>query len=665
MKNTIRKNVVFFAGLAFLSTSCAKAAPIGKIVFVLGDGESFAEGNAPESLSGEANTPIFEGLPEAKKDGFYFLGWREKNNKGKYQTLVKHPYTGKEEQYKGQDFYYYPYSTDKLYAYFEPLETLTFDLNTTDPSAVLVAPSLGASDFSATAKTLSGYSTKKISSTSYLPTATATHMSFSSWALDYPIQSVSRESSTSGTAFTYMNVTGTKGTYAFDKAFEEVTQGAFMVFPEIEDGTTNITLKAIWTEDPTITVHMGVEGVSDVQFQAKNEVIKEQIFSAISSSFTDYTEETVGDVTYTYVEGKKKRLEGIYLDSGLTSPFRLESMVGEKDLDLYVNWNNEIEVVFDYNGGKIGDKETDSYFGYEGDKIPVPSAYPTKKDAYFLYYTNNDVRFDFLTGKLPDTDMTLKAVYANDPTLTVSYDYPDGYSQEKAEEKSFVLTKDSDLSVPFGEMESRITDASLQIDGFYDGDSLFVLKKMPATDTVLTLRLSYKALVTLKTVSAPDASSGVLASDITAYCGTDIVNADIDSLQTGLEDDLVKEGTTYIFEGYYSTSSLAPNSKRADKKFSGSSSRSEVPSLTLYRYMKEAITLTFQKEDGTSLGSVKVLPSSTLYDGASTLTSAAKRIKALLGVTDTQFASLTFKVGTETIGNILPGVSSTITVSGL
>lgn len=626
--------------LLFLSSvvSCGKKMT-GRITFEL-NGGSFPDSFGTNYIEGESGTAILTEIPDPSKDGYYFVGWREKAKDGSYRIINKR--TDKD----GKSYYFYPYVNDTFYAYFEPLSTITFDLTIGEDVASLVAPKVDSSSFQD--GKLNGYASKKLLSLDYLPTvsvAVGGHLTFDSWYTKYPLKGVTDEN---GQKHYSLDTEGELGEYEFDRSFGTDN----MSFPISDDN--NFVLYAKWTVDPTITVHYNLDGVEDSVFQGRNNISSVLISEMMEKTGINLDAE---NQDYFYTADKKKRFKGFYLDSELKSRFNLTSTIADANVDLYVGWDVQVTVTLDYNGGECNGKDSEVfadeyYFGdILGDNFfenHIPTAY--EKD--FVSYQLDDAEFNIAKDSLPSHDITLVAVYDEYPTLKLHYDYPDGYTGTKLSDSESKIKSGSDISSLLHDFTAACTDSELTVIDFYklEGTTKKDLssKYMPETDTDIYLQLNYRPYVEFEVylnVTADyekqeDFSQKLYISD------GDIID------MTYLEDRteaIVKDGETYLFDGYYSDETFA---SEVLFPISFSSSHEKVNSRTLYQKMTKAIDVSFvEKSSGELIGTVKVLPDSKISD--------SKETTALLGT----YSKLTLIVdGNEKMTSCFPSLSSTIYV---
>lgn len=593
----IKKKIVLalMTGTAVLSlTGCQKYSK-GTIYFALGKGETFPtdfghnttwddSGNPTYSfLTGQANTPVAVDIPDPSKENYYFVGWREKKASGAYTSIKK--YIDDE----GKSCYYYPYGSTTFYPLFEPLFKISFDLtDAKDSNGVLVDPKLTTSSNSYVDGVLNGYSTMEIPSTDYLPTATGDHLSFQYWYTKYPLTSTT---DADGITHYGLDTTSAEGTYQFSTSFGSNS----MCFPTSADST--LTLYAKWTEDPTVTIHFNLDGITDDSFlawkdttNAKYETLQKQIEGLMKKNLgTTFFDANSGKGPYYYqVDSNSdgtfeidKRFAGYYLDSDFKKQFNLTSSIGSTSIDLYLKWDSHVTVTLDYNGGKLNDKTTENFSYYEGDVLGTEfynNHIPVKANASFTGWTNSGTAFNISTAVLSATDITLKANYDDYPTLNLVYSYPSSYPEASkvANPASVQLKAGTSLTDKLATFRSGISDEQLYAGKFTDQNNTdFTYFFMPNSDTTITLNLGYKLKLTFTYYSA--ASTSITgASDVIKYVGLDdLLNDSSDSL-TSLKTLTI--GTdTYTFAGFYSDAALTTLAF----PIQGSSSATQ-PSKTIY-----------------------------------------------------------------------------------
>ncbi len=611
----------------------------GKIVFELEGGVFLDDDFSTDSLVGEAGTPVTQTIPNPYKEGYYFVGWREKKKDGSYRTI------NKKLSDDGSSYYYYPYGTDTFYAYFEPLVTITFDLGIAKDGGKIIEPVYEKENFNV--DTLSGYAGKDITSVDYLPTVDASdlHLNFQYWYSEYPLVLRKDENNTE---HYIQDKSQAKGVYRFDKwSFRD----------SMEFLLNDLTLYAYYDEDPTITIHYNIEGLENHSFKAKaNGTIKEELISDMYKKFSiDYSKDA--EHYYYPLSSKDYRFEGFYLDEKFTNKFFMDSTIYTSSIDIYLKWANKITVTLDYNGGKVGDNESEILTGfYSGDTLGndfYTGHTPVKDTGSFVYYTLDNETFDIYTDSLPDHDVTLVASYDEYPTLTLVYDYPDGYDQEK--EQNFVkqIKSGENITSILSDFRNQMANDSLSASVFYtidDGnkENEFTSTTMTDDDITIYLQLEYKSQLRVETWTNTN-SSYEKNEDVPAmesYFGNQSINA---SDISGLETPVMINEEYYLYDGLYSDEGLTTT---ATFPIFMESSHTEKPILTLYRKMTKAITLTFYYEGSTTpIGTLPVIPNSRVYEYLSDISS-------LVG----NYTSL--EVDSRTLSTIMPSTDCDVIVKG-
>ncbi len=478
----------------------------GTIYFEL-NGGSFPESFGVTSLTGKAGDKIEVDIPDPTYDGYYFVGWYEKDANDEYRAI--HTYLDDD----GTEYYPYPYGNDTWYAYFEPLSTISFDLTEgAGRNGTLIAPSLSSSDFDG--NVLNGYVTKSIPSESYLPTASADYLYFDYWYTKYPL--VSSEDENGMTHYTY-DTTAEEGEYEFSLQFG--TDG--MSFPDID----GMTLYAAWTEYPTVTVHMGLDELDDFSFQIGiGESVEDELVSSFyAATGLDLTAE--GNKCYPLAT-KEHRFGGFFLDEEYTQTFALEAEVFDQDIDLYVKWDLHINVILDYNGGELNGESSHEFYleYYTGDYLgyELYNDYkPAKEYATFQYYTDlagNEFNFEndaLFYPTIEGNTLYLVASYNEFPTVEISFQWPDGYSQDKIDSfmNNYAAAYDSelrkaggdDISDVFEDISQNIeenddTVCVARFETSYDGGTNWtthVISTMPDDDCKMRAVIAYKMKITV------------------------------------------------------------------------------------------------------------------------------------------------------------------------
>jgi hypothetical protein len=613
----------------------------GKIIFSLEGGEFLDKSFSTNYLVGQAGTAVTQEIPTPYKEGYFFVGWREKKKDGSYRVISK------VLSDDGNSYYYYPYGTDTFYAYFEPLVTIDFDLGDWKDKATIIAPVSQKENFSG--HTLNGYATKSIPSVDYLPTVDTTglHTNFEYWYTLYPLTSKTNENSTTH----YMlDTSKDEGIYRFDKgSFKDSME--FLL-------DTNITLYAYYQDDPTITLHYNMNGMDDYSFQGKDN-IKKELKADMSEKFGfDYSSDA--ENYYYSTNEAEYRFEGFFLDSGFTQKFALDSTIYLKDIDLYLKWSRKIKITLDYGQGSVNGQNTEinsSY--YAGDLLGEEfqkSHIPTKENGIFRYYTLNGKKFDFRSDRLPDDDITLVAVYDDDPILTLSMDYPTAYTgSTKISDLQTYLKPNSDLSSLLSYYQNMIQDESLTTKYFYTKDSNmnqipFYGSKMPDEDLTLYLRIDYTPSLVVKTICMDESNAISKENDTEISCYFDSSSLTPSLSQTdipSLTDNLTVDSDTYLYDGCFTSATLE---EEVIFPLCLETSHIMMNSLTIYRKMAKSITLTFYNDgETTPLGTLKVLPGRNI-------SKYQTEIKNLIG----NYTEL--KLDGKILSTILPSVDSNVYV---
>lgn len=661
MTKSVNKSILALLGISTMSllVGCNNKI-MTKVTFEL-EGGSFPANFGTTVLEGEAGSRIEVDIPNPIKEGYYFVGWREKKSDGTFRRVSKQ--LGEDGKY----YFNYPYVDDTLYAYYEKLVTISFDLTAaTDREGALVAPLFGADSF--VNDTLQGYSNKEIPSLDYLPTATGDHLNFEYWYTEYPLQKIT---DANNETHYYLNTEAEKGVYKFDtKAFEDGT----MMFPTPNDEGTNITLYAQWTEDPTIKVHYNLDGIDVAVFQTTEKTFSEDLINQIKVDIGVDFASLEDDYYYYPLDTKAKRFDGFYLDPEFKNPIYLDSSIMNKDLDIYLKWQNRISVTLDYNGGTLNG-ETNSVIDhyYEGDVLGVDfydQHKPAKENATFRYFEYNGKEFNF-SSTLPSTDIVLKAVYDDFPILTLTYDYPDNFVGQKLEDVNLPLEPATDF-LPYMnsfvetiENDAAFIAENLTVIDYYildeNGSELQnLISHMPEEDYHLYLKLNYKtelSVITYANTAADGSYEEVKSSEIKMYFDSSD-NVVLESFGPSFISEMVLSSETYLYDGLYMSNQFS-TSQEVAFPLSFDTSHVERITKTIYRRYTKAIELTFVTVDetGTPIGEeskiLKVIPGSSLIR-------YQEEIEKLVGA----YSRMYIKDGESAIDIVskLPSVNSTIYV---
>lgn len=590
----------------------------GKINFELNGGSFKDTSFSTTYLEGPSGTPVLVDIPDPVKEGYYFVGWREKAKDGSYRTINKR--LGED----GKSYYYYPYVEDTFYAYFEPLVTIRFDLTKgSDKNATLVAPLLDAASFDADTGMLNGYASKQISSVDYLPTASAEgqHLTFNYWYTEYPLISQVDENMQKHYS---LDTNGTKGEYRFDRSFGT----DYMSFP-ITTGN-DFTLYASWSEDPTITVHYNVPGINNSVFQAKDN---------ISAELTELMKSTLG-IDYSIVDTKKYyyknedgtvdlRFAGFYTDPAFKEQFSLSSPIYDLDFDVYLKWEESIDVTLDYDNGNPSEV-IKGY--YENDVLGLEflkNHTPTKANASFVSYQLDGADFNFERQPLPNHDITLKAVYDDYPFLILKYDYPSSYTDLKLEDKKIALEPTTELASKLSSFkddvinDAKTAEHHLECGSFYVLDGMIhtsmIFERMPDEDLTVYLEINYKSEINFKTYANVSSGYEVQAVKIDPiYYGVSDPSVTLSSLPAAVFDSLTIGTDKYLLDDLYTDEALT---SVAIFPLAQSPSHINPSIFTLYRKMTKSIQLRFVEAAGsTTIDYMDVIPGKSLATYSSELT---------------------------------------------
>lgn len=623
---------------SFLLPSCSNAYT-GKIIFDLDGGVFLDEDFSTNFLVGEAGSPITQTIPIPYKEGYFFVGWREKKKDGSYRTI------NKRLSEDGNEYYYYPYGIDTFYAYFEPLVTIHFDLGEGKEKGKIIAPKYENENFSI--DTLSGYASKTIASTDYLPSVDASemHLNFEYWYSKYPFTISTDKNNIEHYS---LDTTKSEGVYRFDK-------GTFQ--NNMEFLLEDITLYANYTQDPTITIHYNIDGMENYSFLAKDSVEDELINDMKEKFNIDYS---ISSENYYYPNDTKDyRFAGFYLDEKFTQVFFISSPIYTSSFDLYLKWNKKINLTLDYNGGKVDSKEKETISSYYSDDILGLDFYsshiPSKDDGTFINYIDEESKiFDLRFDALPSNDLTLKATYQDYPILTLNYDYPSNYTGEKLDAIKYQIAPFKSITDVLKEFKDALNEEKFIGKYFYTlstDNKKITYQSDEMLDVDLTLYLQVDYVATLNIITYTNESGNYLIDEeispisVSFKEGQNLTSQDIPSL----EDEIIIDDNHYLYDELYIDSSL---NQTVTFPLYKESNHNEIPILTLYRKMTKGIKLTFIYEGETDeIGSLYVIPGSDI-------SKYVDEINALVG----NYESLS--IDDKTITSLLPFKDSTIVVKG-
>lgn len=640
--------ILFCLGMLAPLASCGKES-IGRITFEL-DGGSFSDPNFSTTyVQGKSGTPVLVDIPDPVKPGYYFVGWREKNADGSYVI------PNKKLADDNKEYYYYPYVDDVFYAYFEPLVTLNFDLGiAAERNGKIIAPKLG--DSFADNK-LSGYAGKEILNLDYLPTAEAPngHLTFDGWHTEYPLMESIDENKQKHFS---LDITQPKGVYDFEEGFN----GSSLAFPFTENGS--VTLYATWIEDPTVTLHYNIEGISNSSFQVKGNIY-ESLVNEVNDKLGINLKEEGKDHFYYKSETVDKRLNGFYRDEELKKIFPIDASVTDQNIDLYLGWDESIDVVMDYAGGNVEGETTETIHGYyEGDVLgdDFYSAHtPNKEHAEFTHFAYQidggevSEKFDFANQTLPDKDVKFIARYEDDPVLTLTYTYPSSYAGTQLESKTYYKKPGEDFTSEVNAFIALVTDESLEVVGVLGANGKdYHSRIMPSENLTLSIKLAYKSHVKVKTYVGDD--------------GTYVEATGVDEVffYYGIEDGLVEEshpeisacmqplvlaGTEYLFDGFFLDEAFTIP---AVFPFYEAPSDIESVETLLYCRMSKSVKLTFvRKDSGEEIGTLSILKGKRVSDYQTEITNLVGAYTKL---------SILVEGNESEVSTVLPSVDSTIYV---
>ena len=636
-------------------SSCTNLNPTGTINFVLEEGAAFADPSfSTNYIKGESNTIIVSGLPQAKKEGYYFVGWREYIN-GSYQFLQKRLITDSSSPFFGQEVYLYPYGVTTLYTYFEPEETFVFDLNVGEEYEPKIVPPVSPNrDFNAENLTLYGYEKKEFASSNYLPTATCLNKTFSYWAIEYKL--IEQTDPNTKKVFYKVDEYSEKGEYNFLDFYKNAQSFSF---PQISGEKKSITLKAIWVDNSTVTVNLGLDDLQ-VSFFAQNKNIYTNIIETIENNLGQIE---YGENKEIYIRDREYKLIGCFLDSDYEEEFPVSSDIGEQSISLYLLWGKKINVTIDYNGGTLNGESSLSFISYGYDSLPsyIKDEYPTKETTFFNHYLVNNEKINLFSFALPNDDVTLIAQYTSYPSLFINYFFPNNYSYDQSyySNQEILLPSGSDISSYLNSFKDKVTSSSDYLSKIIEGESYYYLSNnneilfsstlMPGRSLSIYLKIEYTSIINLITLID---EKNIISNVSLGHYKSNEVNMSISSLYPSLYDDILYNNNTYLYDGLYYDSSFSL--KNNNETISGSSSFDEPPIINIYKKVTKGILLSFT---GEYTSSCYIIPGSTIQDNYSRLCNA---------LNITSLDNLSFYIeetGTRyKIDSILPSSDSTIII---
>ncbi len=600
-----------FLCLSLLLPSCNNSSS-GKIIFDLQGGSFLDEDFSTDYLVGKAGTPVTEEIPTPYKEGYYFVGWREKNSKGSYRVI------NKRLSNDGKSYYYYPYGSDTFYAYFEPVVTIKFNLMEGE-NGLLIPPKRDSENF--IDNELKGYSSKKILSTDYLPSvdASSIHLNFEYWYSEYPF-SVSKDEN--DTEHYFLDTTKEKGIYRFDQSFQKGSMEFLL--------DTTINLYAYYTSDPTITIHFNFDEMDDYSFQGKDTIEKELTTLMKERFQIDYNK--AEEFYFANGRERRKRFRGFFLDENFMQPFAIDSPIYTQNIDIYLKWDDQVFLTFDFNGGTVnGQNSVINKDYYVSDTLPdslLDSMTPINESARFLGYSLNGQDFQFGKDILKENTITLIAKYKFYPKLTLRYDYPASYEGTKQKDDVYYLKETTDFAIYLDDFKKELLDDSLYLSSIYlindDGTKAELSStKMTNKDTTISFCLNYLADVSVTTffdgVEDDSYKTSFIALD------NKVEEKDIS------KDNISKNGSLYLFDGIYFDNQLKD---MAVFPFLTEFSREERIHYTLYRKMTKSILLSFIDENENPLFTLPVIPKSNISRYMETIQNKLNRNDFILKVED-------------------------------
>ena len=636
-------------------SSCTNLNPTGTINFVLEEGAVFADPSfSTNYIKGESNTIIVSGLPQAKKEGYYFVGWREYIN-GSYQFLQKRLITDSSSPFFGQEVYLYPYGVTTLYTYFEPEETFVFDLNVGEEYEPKIVPPVSPNrDFDAENLTLYGYEKKEFASSNYLPTATCLNKTFSYWAIEYKL--IEQIDPNTKKVFYKVDEYSEKGEYNFLDFYKNAQSFSF---PQISGEKKSITLKAIWVDNSTVTVNLGLDDLQ-VSFFAQNKNIYSDIIETIENNLGQIE---YGENKEIYIRDREYKLIGCFLDSDYKEEFPISSDIGEQSISLYLLWGKKINVTIDYNGGTLNGESSLSFISYGYDSLPsyIKDEYPTKETTFFNHYLVNNEKINLFSFALPNDDVTLIAQYTSYPSLFINYSFPNNYSYDQSyySNQEILLPSGSDISSYLNSFKNKVTSSSDYLSKIIEGESYYYLSNnneilfsstlMPGRSLSIYLKIEYTSIINLITLIDEE---NIISNVSLGHFKSNEVNMSVSSLYPSLYADISYNNNTYLYDGLYYDSSFSL--KNNNEIISGSSSFDESTIINIYKKVTKGILLSFT---GEYTSSCYIIPGSTIQDIYSRLCNA---------LNITSLDNLSFYIeenGTRyKIDSILPSNDSTIIV---
>lgn len=599
----------------------------GRIIFNLNGGEFPGQDFSASYLEGDAGTRVEIEIPDPVKKGYYFVGWRELSNDGKYREI------NLRYDDEGEGYYVYPYGQDTFYAYFEPLATISFDLGeeAIKKGAELVAPKRENSGFDEKTSLLNGYLKKPILSTEYLPTAILENATFDYWYTEYPLVSTSKIVDGAEIYYFVLDTSTEKGIYPFNTGFGSSS----MEFPQAENEET-FTLYAHWTSDPLATIEYNLPDVPLASFYFTDNFAERLLHEASLVIDPDFA--VVGKDSYYYRKnGCDKRFAGFFLDKEFKFPYYLTSPNPITDISIYYKWQERFDIRIDLDNGAPLVVCTDCL--YEGDSANMDDRVESaidlavREDAIFRCYQLTATSEDLdLTRPIEREDLTfengkyyldLKASYTDKLEYQFVYDFPSG-ATESLPTKKYYFEEGQKIERSLEEVVAELENV--------ENPQMYSFKGM------YTLNVGRKETFDSKIATGGDKTIYLEIDFVGSLIVEDILTLGLESVnryETYVPEKLVDEdmicqntpsshqkGTaTYLFDGYYGDASLT---EEIFLPISIEHSHTDRNIRHIYRKFAKSALLTFKKvgsEDQTML----VLEGRALSD-------YKEKIEELLGV---------------------------------
>ena len=224
---------------------------------------------------------------------------------------------------------------------------------------------------------------------------------------------------------------------------------------------------------------------------------------------------------------------------------------------------------------------------------------------------------------MPNHDITLKANYSNLSSLYLHYSFPNNYhyDENKFADINILKTGGSNIENDLIQFASKLNDLNdlnnnkLEVSPIYsvinDQEVLFNSTLMPEGSMYLHINIKYTSIISLITyLSDIDYSIDLTSS----YLNSKQTNINISSIFPQYQDDLINDGSVYIYEGLYLDNNFINryNSDTVD----GSSSSISAPEFEINRLMVKGIRISFIGEYNT-IG--YVIPNSLISNNVSRL----------------------------------------------